>query len=158
MNGSYKMTGDTGTMRYMAPEGKVTLTKRMEGKAYSFLHSIFLPVALSQVYDTSADVFSFGILLWEMLALEVPYGKLNDDAIYRKVIDLGYRPPIQDEWHDSLQILLRDCFGTRLQRPTMEGITKTLKKTVLEVAPSADWFEAETLVNSARSAMTADSI
>ena len=90
--------------------------------------------------------------------MEVPFAKLNDDAIERKVVQLGYRLPIQKEWPDSLQQLLRDCFGNPRQRPAMDGITRTLKQTVLQVAPGIDWFEAETLLNSARSAMSAETI
>ena len=46
----YKMSGNTGSLRYMAPE-----------------------VALEKPYNSSVDVYSFGILFWQITSLETPF-------------------------------------------------------------------------------------
>lgn len=58
----YKMTGRTGSRHYMAPE-----------------------VALSQPYNQSADTFSFGILLWEILSLKPPFETFDGHDYIEKV-------------------------------------------------------------------------
>ena len=65
-NGAFKLTGDTGTIRYMAPE-----------------------VALNQSYSETADVYSFGILLWQICKLELPYDGMTDEIVERKVVHCG---------------------------------------------------------------------
>ena len=47
---AYEMTGNTGSLRYMAPE-----------------------VALQQPYDKRADVYSFGIIVWQMARGKLPF-------------------------------------------------------------------------------------
>ena len=47
---TYEMTGNTGSLRYMAPE-----------------------VALKQPYNEKADVYSFGIMVWQMARDRIPY-------------------------------------------------------------------------------------
>eukprot|EP00545_Synedropsis_sp_CCMP1620_P009277 CAMPEP_0119009066 /NCGR_PEP_ID=MMETSP1176-20130426/4117_1 /TAXON_ID=265551 /ORGANISM="Synedropsis recta cf, Strain CCMP1620" /LENGTH=394 /DNA_ID=CAMNT_0006961511 /DNA_START=16 /DNA_END=1204 /DNA_ORIENTATION=- len=54
----FEMTGLTGSRRYMAPE-----------------------VVLCRDYGLSADVYSFGILFWEMSALAQPFRTYSPDAI-----------------------------------------------------------------------------
>ena len=49
-DGTYQLTGNTGSRRYMAPE-----------------------VAGVRPYNLSVDAYSFGILLWELSALEKPF-------------------------------------------------------------------------------------
>ncbi|CAE7533552.1 HT1 [Symbiodinium microadriaticum] len=50
----YSMTGNTGSLRYMAPE-----------------------VALRKPYNEKADVYSFAILLWQMGRDKVPFKGLS---------------------------------------------------------------------------------
>jgi serine/threonine protein kinase len=49
-DGLYKLTGETGTTRYMPPE-----------------------VALNQPYGWTADVYSLAILMYEVLSLKIPF-------------------------------------------------------------------------------------
>jgi len=44
-------------------------------------------------YDSKCDVYSFGIILWEMINNQIPYSNIPN--IYQKVGVEGFRPPIQ---------------------------------------------------------------
>eukprot|EP00934_Nitzschia_sp_Nitz4_P000585 Nitzschia sp. Nitz4//scaffold190_size42200//30078//33516//NITZ4_007394-RA/size42200-processed-gene-0.52-mRNA-1//-1//CDS//3329540150//585//frame0 len=68
-NGTYKMSGHTGSRRYMAPE-----------------------VARGKAYNKSVDVYSFGILLWEMCSLEKPYMGYSSKRHMKDVVLGGERP------------------------------------------------------------------
>mmetsp|Transcript_86180 Transcript_86180/g.239886 ORF Transcript_86180/g.239886 Transcript_86180/m.239886 type:complete len:428 (+) Transcript_86180:146-1429(+) len=130
-NGTYKLTGDTGTIRYMAPE-----------------------VALSHPYTEKADVYSFGILLWQICQMEMPYEKLSDGAIERKVIQLGYRPKIDPQWPASLRRLLQDCFASSPRRPAMQVVCDVLRHEIKQLSDK-DMVDDEDFIESARSARSA---
>jgi len=129
--GTYKLTGDAGTVRYMAPE-----------------------VALCQPYTEKADVYSFGILLWQIIEMEKPFGKLNDHAIERKVVHLGYRPKIDPQWPSSIRRLLQDCFASSPRRPTMD-VASTVLRHEINLLSDKDLVGDEDLMESDRSAMSA---
>mmetsp|Transcript_24835 Transcript_24835/g.71233 ORF Transcript_24835/g.71233 Transcript_24835/m.71233 type:complete len:434 (-) Transcript_24835:20-1321(-) len=132
--GDYKLTGDTGTIRYMAPE-----------------------VALSQPYTEKADVYSYGILLWEIMEMGMPYGKLTEDMIERKVIHLGFRPKIDPQWPPAIRRLLQDCFASSPRRPSMDVVSDVLKHEIRQLSDKdlLDDEDAMDFVDSARSAMSA---
>mmetsp|Transcript_24913 Transcript_24913/g.57483 ORF Transcript_24913/g.57483 Transcript_24913/m.57483 type:complete len:1009 (-) Transcript_24913:439-3465(-) len=83
----YEMSGETGSLRYMAPE-----------------------VALSQPYNQKADVYSFGILLWELITYKKPFESLGRDSFYRRVVYGGERPQLHKKWPPNLSKLLSDCW------------------------------------------------
>lgn len=87
-DGSFLLTNLTGSLRYMAPE-----------------------VALGRPYSELADVYSFSIVLWEMIALERPYACCNNSAIRHKELVCvdSYRPPLSKHWSHGLRSLL--CHG-----------------------------------------------
>jgi serine/threonine protein kinase len=58
----YKMTGETGTYRYMAPE----VMKHMS-------------------YSTKVDIWSFGMIVYHLF-VEVPYGNLQLESIFKCII------------------------------------------------------------------------
>jgi Protein tyrosine and serine/threonine kinase len=77
------MTAGVGTTAYMAPE-----------------------IATSTVYDESADVYSFAIVLWEVMLSRMAGGKPYHDIAPLYVIDRvaeGVRPPVRfDPTHESV--------------------------------------------------------
>lgn len=111
-------------------------------------------VALSQPYTEKADVYSMGILLWEICAMETPYGKLNDEAIERKVVHLGARPKIDPLWPDSIRRLLQDCFASSPRRPEMEVVVAVLRHEITQLSDK-ELVDDEDLLDSARSAKSA---
>jgi len=107
-DGKYKLEGGKGTCRYMAPE-----------------------VARHESYNELADVYSFGILLWEILALEKPYKNLTCTEWLNEVICNGVRPSIDNYWPTKLQYLLRCCWSEDInERPNFDIIVDVLDEII----------------------------
>jgi serine/threonine protein kinase len=67
LTGHWKMTGNTGTIRYMAPE-----VKR------------FLP------YDERVDIYSFGLLTWYMATAKLPFGDIKTRWLWKDLDGVEY--------------------------------------------------------------------
>ncbi|KAG5241569.1 kinase family protein [Salix suchowensis] len=83
------MTAETGTYRWMAPE-----------------------VIEHKPYDHKAEVFSFGIVAWELLSSltgELPYSYLTPLQAAVGVVQKGLRPTIPKHTHPKLAELLERC-------------------------------------------------
>lgn len=83
-DGTYRLSHMTGSLRYMAPE-----------------------VALGQPYNAACDVYSFSLVVWEIMALKRPYHMYKDEATFKsKVFGSGHRPTLSSHWPDSIQHLI----------------------------------------------------
>jgi len=101
---TYQMTGTTGTPRYMAPE-----------------------VAKQQPYNSKVDVYSFTMILWEMLTLKPPFGHMSMERFRTSVIFGNHRPKIDPEWPEELRELLVQGWSTDIsERPNFQQISCTL--------------------------------
>jgi len=87
-----------GTPRYMAPE-----------------------VGLELGYSLPADVYSFGILLWEICALKKPFGGVKSpDELHTRVFVKNCRPKLCSHWPQVLKDLMTSCWSSSAdERPTM---------------------------------------
>eukprot|EP00978_Attheya_sp_CCMP212_P015916 scaffold41220_cov56-Attheya_sp.AAC.1 len=88
----YHMSGETGSLRYMAPE-----------------------VADSLPYNGKADVYSFTIILWEMTTYKKPFEGMNREAFYHRVVHGGERPPINKKWPEQLVNLMTKCWSAQIE-------------------------------------------
>ncbi|GMY11148.1 serine/threonine-protein kinase STY17 [Fagus crenata] len=105
------MTAETGTYRWMAPE-----------------------VIEHKAYDHKADVFSFGIVLWELLTGELPYSHLTPLQAAVGVVQKGIRPTIPKNTYPRLTELLERCWQQdAAQRPDFSEITEILQHIADEV-------------------------
>jgi serine/threonine protein kinase len=107
--GKYKLTGNTGSRRYMAPE-----------------------VAKNLPYDQTVDIYSFGILLWEMCAMEKPFYGFSANQHMQQVVLGGGRPKLDTShtqwWPVKLHWVLRKCWSEdSSQRPSFTVIKETLQ-------------------------------
>jgi serine/threonine protein kinase len=67
-------------------------------------------VAESLPYNHKADVYSFGIILWELNALKKPFEGLDRDQFYDRVIRGGERPLPNKKWPEDLATLMTECW------------------------------------------------
>jgi len=109
----YNYTANVGSPRYMAPE-----------------------VALGKPYNELCDVYSFSLLLWELLALQKPFQHLSPASMRECVWESSslsfYEAPERPRIHRStwpivLQDLLERSWSPCLkERPNMNIISLTL--------------------------------
>ena len=67
------------------------------------------------------DVYSFGVLAWELWGEEEPWAGLSPKEVWRVVIREGQRLSIQGN-HSSLSPLLEKCLGTPSQRVSITEV------------------------------------
>jgi serine/threonine protein kinase len=107
----YELSGNTGSLRYMAPE-----------------------VALSECYNLSADVYSFGLLLWQICSLDLPYDGMSrtDHSVY--VVKGNERPVLDPSWSTSLRILMKRAWEPDpTVRPSMDSTYKILRREIVSL-------------------------
>lgn len=114
-DGLYHLTGECGTWRYMAPE-----------------------VALNKPYNESCDVYSFALLMWEILAMKKPFKKFTHKALEGMVWKgPSCRPEISKKWLPSIQDLLSKCWDASIaKRCDMAQVEEILRCACLGVGPN----------------------
>ncbi|GLU17856.1 hypothetical protein SLE2022_342070 [Rubroshorea leprosula] len=89
------MTAETGTYRWMAPELYSTVTLRQGEKKH---------------YNNKVDVYSFGIVLWELFTNCMPFeGMSNLQAVYAAAIKQE-RPILPKDISSDLVIIIQSCW------------------------------------------------
>eukprot|EP00002_Diphylleia_rotans_P010349 TRINITY_DN207_c1_g2_i1.p1 TRINITY_DN207_c1_g2~~TRINITY_DN207_c1_g2_i1.p1 ORF type:complete len:2529 (-),score=565.37 TRINITY_DN207_c1_g2_i1:198-7784(-) len=77
-------------------------------------------------YNEKADVYSFGIVLWEMEARESPYRDFDIATLISDVI-AGVRPSVSDEMNSDCVALMRRCWDSNSElRPSFGDLLQQL--------------------------------
>lgn len=89
-------------------------------------------VAKEQNYNETVDVFSFGILLWEMCSAEKPFYGYGSGKHMQQVVLGGERPKMDSNhtanWPNNLQWLIKKCWETSPSaRPSFTMVKQVLK-------------------------------
>ncbi|CAM9852951.1 unnamed protein product [Chrysoparadoxa australica] len=104
-NEVFNMTGQTGSIRYMAPE-----------------------VADCRPYNESCDVYSYGLILWEMAAMRKPFESYGRDIFFEKVVRGGERPSLHQKWPEPFKQLLMQCWANdHHSRPSFAEIVNSIQ-------------------------------
>lgn len=105
-----QMTAETGTYRWMAPE-----------------------IINHNPYDHKADVFSFAIVLWELITLKIPYDNMTPLQAALGVRQ-GFRLAIPPDVHPGLSELIEQCWDEDPDvRPDFAEIIEQLEDILQQV-------------------------
>uniref|UniRef100_H0VRN3 receptor protein-tyrosine kinase n=1 Tax=Cavia porcellus TaxID=10141 RepID=H0VRN3_CAVPO len=101
------------------------------------------PEAIAQrTFTTASDVWSFGIVMWEVLSFgDKPYGDMSNQEVMKSIED-GYRLPPPVDCPAPLYDLMKDCWAyERTRRPTFAQLQGQLEKLL------ADPYSLRTIAN-----------
>jgi serine/threonine protein kinase len=112
---TFNLTGMTGSLPWMAPE-----------------------VAKTEPYNHKVDVFSFAVLLWQIMALEMPFKKYESDLLlfWNEVHNGRHeRPEIpRQSWPKPIELCMRRGWAQNpSERMEMKEIESILRKEVIRV-------------------------
>ncbi|TYH17186.1 hypothetical protein ES288_A05G172800v1 [Gossypium darwinii] len=100
------LADDPGTYRWMAPE----MIKRKS-------------------YGRKVDVYSFGLMLWELVAGTIPYEDMNPIQAAFAVVNKNLRPVIPKDCPPAMRALIEQCWSLNPEkRPEFWQIVKVLEQ------------------------------
>ncbi len=80
-----------------------------------------------EAYTDKVDVYSFGIILWELITRQEPYGGKRGVQIAYAAAEQGKRPEIPSYVPRNYSVLMQECWADRpADRPTFNQILKRL--------------------------------
>lgn len=96
-------------------------------------------MAFCEPYNYKVDVYSFGVLLYEMATLIQPFIGYTVHSHEVEILRQGHRPCLREfhYWPSDLACLIDDCWcGEMNRRPKMDQVMERLSACIEEMSPS----------------------
>lgn len=62
------------------------------------------------IFSKASDIFSFGIVLWELFERKIPYMGISNSEVIEKVTK-GYRMPKPDDFPENIYEIMSKCWA-----------------------------------------------
>jgi serine/threonine protein kinase len=113
-------TQNVGTSRWMAPEVfKIRQDANIDHES---------PPEHPRFNPSNADVYSFGIVCFELLTREEPYVDVTMDSLATQITKHGLRPQLPESCPRRLAILIQSCWKSEPgERPKFREICRELR-------------------------------
>jgi Protein tyrosine and serine/threonine kinase len=103
-------------------------------------------VGLNEPYNLKADVYSWSMLMWYIMALEPPFGLFTPKMFLDRVFKRGYRPIAKDKWPEGINRLMKMCWSATIaDRPDFSRIKDLLRKELILIDPQTASFISDEL-------------
>lgn len=128
----YNLTAKTGSIPYMAPE-----------------------IALGKPYGKEADVYSFSVLLWELMSLEWAFNGFSAREYFTHVCAQEHRLSIRRTWPAVIRTLIREGWDANPQRrPNMKRVGALIRGHLEDISSEAAVLKrTQYLMNRSRRSM-----
>uniref|UniRef100_A0A1A9WCB2 Mitogen-activated protein kinase kinase kinase 7 n=1 Tax=Glossina brevipalpis TaxID=37001 RepID=A0A1A9WCB2_9MUSC len=121
--GRHLKIGDFGTVA-----DKSTLMTNNKGSAAWMAPEVFE----GSKYTEKCDIFSWGIVLWEVLSRQKPFKDVDNTYSIMWKIHKGERPPLIADCPRPIENLMTSCWATRPElRPSMQYVVEVMNELVL---------------------------
>jgi serine/threonine protein kinase len=111
LDGRYLLTGNTGSLRYMAPE-----------------------VALNDPYTYTVDSYSFGIIFWQICSLTTPFAGYSEKMHAERVVQAGERPRPDPTWPMAWVEIMQRCWDPNPEaRPGFDAVVESVEHRYYEL-------------------------
>uniref|UniRef100_A0A8C6Q4E4 mitogen-activated protein kinase kinase kinase n=1 Tax=Nothobranchius furzeri TaxID=105023 RepID=A0A8C6Q4E4_NOTFU len=103
-------------------------------------------VIRNEPVSEKVDIWSFGVVLWEMLTGEIPYKDVDSSAIIWGVGNNSLQLPVPESCPDGFKVLLRQCWNCKPRnRPSFRQILLHLDIASADVlsTPQETYFKSQ---------------
>jgi hypothetical protein len=97
-------------------------------------------VWLGSPYNAACDVYSFTLLLWQILTLRQPFSDIvGEESFVQKVIKNNTRPPVKKTLRATLQKVIVDCWSEDMtDRMSMAQVKQQLRDELVRLRRGDD--------------------